>query len=449
MRFYNRLNMKKKINKVQELKSSGVQKSTHGVSKFQSSRVPESTLKPLNPLNVEPSKEGWRLARLGEVCISTENRDPRITPDLPFRYVDISSVDNRSKRIIQARTILGKDAPSRARQLIKANDLLVATTRPNLNAVALVPEELHNEICSTGFCVLRPTEVINSLFLFFFVRTKYFIDRISGSGQVRGMLYPAVTDNQVRNVYISLPPLPEQKRIAAKLQELMQEVERARTACEKQLEAAKSLPAAYLRDLFESEEAEMWDRKRLVEVREKFVNGGTPDTSVPTYWDGNIPWITGADITSFWVSGGRKFITEEGLKNSATHLVPKNTVLVVTRTGVGKVGIAANDLSFSQDITGVICGAKILPEFLARFLLFQGDTLIRIQRGATIKGLTRDDIESLKVPLPSFSIQYSTVSYLKEKMAEVEKLRISIEKQLEAINALPQTVLRKAFRGEL
>src|SRR3989304_9077475 len=221
MRFYNRLNMKKKINKVQELKSSGVQKSTHGVSKFQSSRVPESTLKPLNPLNVEPSKEGWRLARLGEVCISTENRDPRITPDLPFRYVDISSVDNRSKRIIQARTILGKDAPSRARQLIKANDLLVATTRPNLNAVALVPEELHNEICSTGFCVLRPTEVINSLFLFFFVRTQYFIDRISGSGQVRGMLYPAVTDNQVRNVYISLPPLPEQKRIAAKLQELM------------------------------------------------------------------------------------------------------------------------------------------------------------------------------------------------------------------------------------
>ncbi len=56
MRFYNRLNMKKKINKVQELKSSGVQKSTHGVPKFQSSRVPESTLKPLNPATLEPVK---------------------------------------------------------------------------------------------------------------------------------------------------------------------------------------------------------------------------------------------------------------------------------------------------------------------------------------------------------------------------------------------------------
>ncbi|KRT65893.1 MAG: hypothetical protein XU11_C0017G0019 [Candidatus Dadabacteria bacterium CSP1-2] len=56
MRFYNRLNMKKKINKVQELKSSGVQKSTHRVSNFQSSKVQESTLKPLNPVNVEPVK---------------------------------------------------------------------------------------------------------------------------------------------------------------------------------------------------------------------------------------------------------------------------------------------------------------------------------------------------------------------------------------------------------
>jgi len=293
---------------------------------------------------------------------------------------------------------------------------------------------------------IRPKpELIDQIFLYHVVITQF----SKLQADALGSTVPGLGRGNIESLEIPLPPLPEQNRIAAKIQELMQEVERARTACEKQLEAAKSLPAAYLRDLFESEEAEMWDRKRLVEVREKFVNGGTPDTSVPTYWDGNIPWITGADITSFWVSGGRKFITEEGLKNSATHLVPKNTVLVVTRTGVGKVGIAANDLSFSQDITGVICGAKILPEFLARFLLFQGDTLIRIQRGATIKGLTRDDIESLKVPLPSFSIQYSTVSYLKEKMAEVEKLRISIEKQLEAINALPQTVLRKAFRGEL
>jgi type I restriction enzyme S subunit len=193
----------------------------------------------------------WERKRLGEVCVSPRNRDPRTTPDLPFRYVDISSVNNLSKRIIEARTVLGKDAPSRARQIIKANDILAATTRPNLNAVALVPKELDNEICSTGFCVLRPTEFIDPLFLFAFVQSQRFVETISG--EVRGMLYPAVTDNQVRNVYIPLPPIPEQRRIASDLERAMKEVEKLRTAIEKQLEAINALPQAILRKAFGGE----------------------------------------------------------------------------------------------------------------------------------------------------------------------------------------------------
>jgi len=85
-----------------------------------------------------PLPLGWRWVSLGEVCGEDENRDPRLLPGTHFRYIDISSIDSTSKRIIEARTILGKDAPSRARQLVKANDVLVATTRPNLNAVGLV-----------------------------------------------------------------------------------------------------------------------------------------------------------------------------------------------------------------------------------------------------------------------------------------------------------------------
>jgi len=323
----------------------------------------------------------------------------------------------------------------------------VATTRPNLNAVALVPEELDSEVCSTGFSVLRPTQLIDPSFLFAFVQTRYFIETVSGA--VKGMLYPAVTDKQVRNVYLPLPALADQRRIARRIPELMQEVEGARAACEKQLEAAKALPAAHLRAVFESEESKKWERKKLRGVVKEFMSGGTPNTGIPQYWDGDIPWITGADVTNLWVSNGRKFITEEGLNNSATHLVKKNTVLIVTRTGVGKIGIAANDLCFSQDITGVFCNEKILPEFLVRYLLYQGDMLIRVQRGATIKGLTRDDIELLEVFMPPLPEQNRIVSYLKEKMAQLENLKSAIQNQQSALDALPQSILRKAFRGEL
>jgi len=193
---------------------------------------------------------------------------------------------------------------------------------------------------------------------------------------------------------------------------------------------------------------EGWKWVKLGEVCEKFMSGGTPDTGNSAYWDGNIPWITGADITNLWVSGGRKYITCEGLNDSATQLVKKNTVLIVTRTGVGKIGIAANDLCFSQDITGVVCGPNLLPEFLARFLLFQEDSLKKSQRGATIKGLTRDDTESLKIPIAPLPEQNRIIAKARELLQEAERARSACEKQLEAAKALPSVYLREVFESE-
>lgn len=191
-----------------------------------------------------------------------------------------------------------------------------------------------------------------------------------------------------------------------------------------------------------------WRWVKLGEVAKEFVNGGTPSTNIPEYWDGNIPWITGADVTDFWVSGGRKFITEDGLKNSVTHLVPRNTVLLVTRTGVGKVGMAANDLCFSQDITGVICSEEIYSEYLAWYIFSERNNLTNIQRGATIKGLTRNDIESLQIPLPPLEEQKSISLKIQELMQEVERARTPCEKQLEAAKALPAAYLREVFESE-
>jgi type I restriction enzyme S subunit len=124
-----------------------------------------------------------------------------------------------------------------------------------------------------------------------------------------------------------------------------------------------------------------------------------------------------------------------------THLVPRNTVLVVTRTGVGKVGIAANDLCFSQDITGVICSEEIYPEYLAWYIFSERNNLTNIQRGATIKGLTRNDIESLQIPLPPLEEQKSISLKIQELMQEVERARTACE-------ALPATYLREVFESE-
>jgi len=198
----------------------------------------------------------------------------------------------------------------------------------------------------------------------------------------------------------------------------------------------------------QSELPKGWRWVKLRDIAKEFVSGGTPSTGVPEYWDGNIPWVTGADVTDFWVSEGRKFITEEGIKNSVTRLVPRNTVLIVTRTGVGKAGIAANALCFSQDITGIICCKNILPEYLAWFIFSQRDSLVNIQRGATIKGLTRNDIEGLQIPLPPVEEQQRIAAIIQELMQEVERAGAACEKQLEAAKALPAAYLREVFESE-
>jgi len=185
------------------------------------------------------------------------------------------------------------------------------------------------------------------------------------------------------------------------------------------------------------------------EITEKFVSGGTPSTKVEEYWKGHIPWITGADIEGLWISKGRRFITDEAIQNSATHLVRRGTVLLVTRTCIGKVGIAANDICFSQDITGIQCGQKILPEFLAYYLLSKQRELASLQRGVTIGGLTRDDVKNIRIPLPPLQEQKRIVARIEAILSRVGQARRYQDEAKGEIEAIAQAVLREAFRGKL
>ena len=145
----------------------------------------------------------WRLVPLDDLCERKIGiRDPRAHPNEPFVYVDISSVDNRRKQIVNPQRVPGQNASSRARQIIAERDVLVATTRPNLNAVALVPRELQGQIASTGFCVLRARKDLDPEYLFGFVQSPDFVRKLSEL--VKGALYPAVTEMHVRAQKIPL-----------------------------------------------------------------------------------------------------------------------------------------------------------------------------------------------------------------------------------------------------
>jgi len=159
------------------------------------------------------------VGRIRDFIENTENENPVNFSSKSYEYIDISSIDNISKKITQIKKIEGNNAPSRARQLVKAGDILVSTVRPNLNAVAIVPDNLINPIASTGFCVLRVNKnKLNALYLFEICKMPFFIETLTKVA--KGASYPAVTDKEVKNINILIPSVSLQQKFASIVQKV-------------------------------------------------------------------------------------------------------------------------------------------------------------------------------------------------------------------------------------
>ncbi|MBI4683000.1 MAG: restriction endonuclease subunit S, partial [Nitrospirae bacterium] len=171
---------------------------------------------PMKNTEIGEIPRSWHPSQLSAVCAETETLNPAKTPDLTIEYVDVSSVSREECRIISSTKYKGKDAPGRARKLVKHRDVIFATVRPTLRRVALIPKELDNQLVSTAFCVIRAIEPkAYPEFLYYLVSSPSFISRV---GQLeRGANYPAVTDTNVFSQDIPLPGYEEQQKIADKL----------------------------------------------------------------------------------------------------------------------------------------------------------------------------------------------------------------------------------------
>lgn len=147
--------------------------------------------------------------------VITEKRNPTTTPDESFLYVDISSVDVSTGMITNPQQLLGEEAPSRARKVIHEGDIIISTCRPTRGAVAIVPKELDNQICSTGFSVIRVKEGISNQYIHFILRSAVVKEQFRKFST--GSSYPAILDEDVRKTVIPLPKQPIQEQIAEKV----------------------------------------------------------------------------------------------------------------------------------------------------------------------------------------------------------------------------------------
>jgi type I restriction enzyme, S subunit len=113
-----------------------------------------------------------------------------------------------------------------------------------------------------------------------------------------------------------------------------------------------------------------WQTFKLSQIGE-IISGGTPSTSVPEYWNGDVSWITPADLSGYvekTIAKGRKSITERGLKNSSARIIPKGSVLFSSRAPIGYVAIASKELATNQGFKSIIPNSKVDSEYLYYFL---------------------------------------------------------------------------------
>jgi len=385
--------------------------------------------------------------RLSDLCIGDiEKIKPEKEPDKTFWYIDISSVDNIEKKIVSPTLTIGRSASVRARQIVRKNDVLVSTTRPNLNAVALVGEKYNGEICSTGFCVLRCDSELDPEYLFFFVRSNLFVESLSNL--VQGALYPAVTNKQVLMQLIPWPPISLQREIAAKAKEQLAELDKARKAMEIQLRDVCLLESRILYNIFNG--LDSMPKDKIGEMAET-KSGSTPARSDKRYWESaEIPWVKTGEVAYIPISKTEECISRVALDECPMKLLPPKTVLVAMY-GQGKTrgqsAILEVEAATNQACFAILPNDTWEPEFLYLWLKRSYNDLRELSnnRGGNQANLNGGLLNAFKVPTIPKNEQREIVKKINTALQEVGRIKKSCEASLSEINAMPGRILTRAF----
>lgn len=382
------------------------------------------------------------MAKLGDVCekkIDTIKSNYKGTID----YIDIASVDNQKKIITSTKQMAIEDAPSRAKQLVLPGDILVSMVRPNLNAVALVTKTSNNAlVASTGYCVLRCLPNVDTKYVFYFCQSSAFVDELVR--QATGASYPAVTANIVRDCFIPLPALDEQRHIAAILDKVTDLIAKRHAQLDK------------LDLLVKSRFVEMFDQCDCYEFlgdANIYISDGNYSSKYPTadeFVDNGVPFIRASNMVGNTISDTEMYYIspqkhEELLKG---HLKPYD-VLIATRGAIGKIAVVPerhNDSNINAQIVLLRCNRDNYNPIYLSYYLQLPSTQMKIhsltsgsaQPQLPIKRLVQ--LELLKPPIVRQNEFSNFAEYLRS-------LSFYIQQSIDKLDTLKKVLMQQYFGG--
>ena len=389
----------------------------------------------------------WKEYKLGDIAdVKGGKRLPKgellVNYETPHPYIRITDLGEKWIRKAGLQFVPSEIQKNISRYIVNSGDVILSIVG-SIGFVGRIPQEL-NGANLTENCVkfLTNKKIIDNDFLYYFLLSSIGQEEINkrnvGSTQPKLPLY------NIKDVDISLPPLPEQTAIASILSSLDDKID----LLHRQNATLEKMAETLFRQWFVEEAKEEWENCVLEDLCSQINSGGTPSTKIETYYNGNINWYSTKELNDNYLFESISKITQDGLENSAAKLFPKGTVLIAIYAAptVGRLGILGNQSAFNQAACGLIANDKICcKEFIYLYLKNQRNELNAMASGSAQQNLNVGKIKTYPAFIPD---DITMNKFKREIIPFFEKIEKNAM-QIRTIKALRDTLLPKLMSGEV
>ena len=398
----------------------------------------------------------WETKRIKDlVTVNELTLSDSTNPNYEFDYVDIGSISQF--KIAETEKMSFFEAPSRARRIVRKNDILVSTVRTYLKAITYIDFEPKDLIVSTGFAVMTPKKKTNPKFLSYAIESDYFIDDVIKDSV--GTSYPALNASKLESLEVLLPPESTQQKIASFLDSKTQNIDARIEILVKKKERYTKLRKALINEAVDGEGKE-WKTVRMKDVfsfskglsitKENLEENGIP---VISYGQIHSKQNKGVQINDSLI----RFVNESYLETGEKSLTQQYDFIFADTSedleGCGNnVYVDRNETLFAGYHTIILRNKKHQDNKFLAYLFLSDNWRTQIRQsvcGIKVFSITQKDLAPVEIVLPSYEEQIQISKYLDKKTSAIDAIVLSITKQIDSLKTYRRALINEAVTGKL